>query len=622
MLADPPFPASSAGLSCSGSRIQTTSGATVTTFDELVHGLFADLFRASPVFATWIGNHDHDGEWPDRTEAGSQALVSLLDRWTEAFAALPAAALTPDQAIDRDIVLGELAAMRFAETELRAEAWDPLAWVYLLGEGIHLLLAREFAPLGVRLASAAARIEGIPAVLAAARERLVGVPGREQPVGVGGRPVSCLHTTVALDQLAGIGELCREALVAAADADAEGELAPVRARLEPAAAAAEAALDAFAAHLRDVVLPAAEGEGRLGLGLYAAKLRHTLRVEMTPDELEARAQREFDVVRAEMVRQARELWPALRPDEPAPDDDGALVRGALDAIADRHQLPATLLDFCRAELARVEAFCRARNLLDPPDDPLAIEWTPPFLRTFAGAMLMAPGPLDRGLRSYFYVTPIPDDWTPGQAESYLREDNDRMLVTLVIHEAFPGHYLQGAYSNRSPSLVRTGFSSGVFAEGWAVYVTQVMMDLGYAADDPALLLVHWKLYLRAVTNALIDVGIHARGMTEAEAIGLMVEGSFQERSEAVKKYERARLSSTQLGEYFVGSIAMWDLEAERRRRLAIASGDPRGAAAVPAPRVVGGFGETPGFDYREHLEAVLAHGTPPIPALRAILLGD
>ena len=584
----------------------------MTTFDELVHGLFADLFRASPVLATWIGSHENDGSWPDQSAAGSRALVALLDRWAGAVAALAPDALTPDEAIDRDIVLGELAAMRFAETEVRAEEWDPLAWVYLLGEGIHLLLAREFAPLGVRLASAAARIEGIPAVLAAARERLV---------GSGDRPVSRLHTEVALTQLPGIGELCRGALAAAAGADEEGELAPVRARLEPAVASAEAALEAFAAHLRDVVLPAAEGEGRIGPDLFAAKLRHTLQAEMTPDDLEARGRREFDAVRSEMVRLARDLWPGLRPDDPMPADEGALVRGALDRIAEQHRRPDELLDFCRVELARVEAFCRERELIGLADEPLAIDWTPVFLRAFGGAMLDSPGPLDRGLRSYFYVTPPPDDWTPEQVESFLREDNDRMLVTLVIHEAVPGHYLQLAYANRSPSFVRAAFSSGVFAEGWAVYVTQVMMDLGYRADDPALLLVHWKLYLRAVTNALIDVGIHAHGMTEEEAVELMVEGGFQERSEAVRKYERARLTSTQLSTYFVGSISMWDLEEERRRRLAVASGDPRGAAAVAAPRIVGGFGETPGFAYREHLESVLAHGTPPIPALRRILLG-
>jgi uncharacterized protein (DUF885 family) len=195
-----------------------------------------------------------------------------------------------------------------------------------------------------------------------------------------------------------------------------------------------------------------------------------------------------------------------------------------------------------------------------------------------------------------------------------------MLQLLVIHEAVPGHYLQGVYANRSRSLARTVFGSGVFAEGWAVYVTQVMIDAGFAADDSALLLNHWKFYLRSVTNALIDIGIHTAGMTEAEAIALMVDGGFQEEAEARSKYDRARLSSTQLCTYFVGSVEMWDLERERRRRLAAASGDPRGADAVPEPRVVGGYGATPGFVYREHLEEVLSHGEPPIPFLRRLVL--
>jgi hypothetical protein len=121
---------------------------------------------------------------------------------------------------------------------------------------------------------------------------------------------------------------------------------------------------------------------------------------------------------------------------------------------------------------------------------------------------------------------------------------------------------------------------------------------------------------------MIDIGIHAGSMTQEEAMDLMVRGGFQEESEATKKWDRARLTSTQLSTYFVGSMEMWSLERERRVRAAIASGDPRGAAAVPAPRVVGGFGETPGFSYREHLESVIAHGSPPIPVLHRILIGS
>ena len=232
----------------------------------------------------------------------------------------------------------------------------------------------------------------------------------------------------------------------------------------------------------------------------------------------------------------------------------------------------------------------------------------------------SPGPLAGGPRGLSPTPPSGHDAPPKRVESHLREDNDRMLRLLTIHEAVPGHYLQGVYANRFPSVVRSIFWSGVYAEGWAVYVTQVMMDEGYGADDPALLLTHWKFYLRSVTNALIDVAIHTAGMTEDEAIELMVEGGFQERAAARSKYDRARLSSTQLSTYFVGSLAFWELEDAARRRAATTAG--AGDQAVPQPRVVGSYGATPGFRYRDHLEACLAHGSPPMPILRRLVLGD
>ena len=128
-----------------------------------------------------------------------------------------------------------------------------------------------------------------------------------------------------------------------------------------------------------------------------------------------------------------------------------------------------------------------------------------------------------------------------------------MLRLLAIHEGVPGHYLQGAYANRTPSLARAVFGSGMFAEGWAVYVTQVLMDLGYGDHEPALLLTHWKFYLRAIINALIDVAIHTAGMTEDEAIELMVDGGFQEAGRGARPSTCARgLTSTQLSHLLPG----------------------------------------------------------------------
>jgi uncharacterized protein (DUF885 family) len=559
-----------------------------------------------------MGNHDHDDRWPDRSDAGRNARAAFTDRWLADFRAMTD--LRTEDAIDRDLLIGELEAGRFADEVLRDEAWDPLTWIYLIGDGLFNLQAREFAPLADRLTSTAGRLEGLPAVLDAARTTLV---------GTGDRPVARLHTETALERLAGIEELIADALAAADAATESGDrdVAAVRPRLIAGAETARLALAAFEAHLREVVLPASEGEGRLGRELFAEKMRHTMRSDtLTPERILAEADREYVAVRAELVRLARELWPAWRPGEPEPDTEDALVRGVLDAIARIHQRAEDLLDFCRAENGRIEAFCRERDLIGLADEPLVIQWTPVFLRSFGGAMLISPGPLDKGEKTFFAITPMPDDWTDEQRESNLREDNDRMLRLLTIHEAVPGHYLQGVYSNRSPSLVRSIFQSGLFAEGWAVYVTQVMMDVGYGADDPALVFTNWKYYLRAIINAIIDARIHCDGMTGDEAVALMVDGGFQEEAEARAKYDRARLSSTQLSTYFAGSMEMWDIEREVRRRAAVAAGDRRGAAAVPEPRVVGGFGETPGFRYRPHLESVIAHGTPPTSLLRRILL--
>ncbi len=230
------------------------------------------------------------------------------------------------------------------------------------------------------------------------------------------------------------------------------------------------------------------------------------------------------------------------------------------------------------------------------------------MRPYGGAFLSPPGPLDKGQDSYYFITPPDETKGPEAVESYLREDNFRAQRLTSVHEAIPGHYLQLNASNHSKSLARAVFWSGPFAEGWAVYVTQVMMDAGYGDHDPALWLTHWKYYLRAVTNAIMDVRIQALGMTEDEAMALMIGGGFQEQHEAQAKWLRAQLTSTQLVTYYLGSVEMWDLEIEARKRAARAAGAAE--SVVPEQRIAGGLGETPGFDHRRHLESVIAYGTP------------
>lgn len=553
----------------------------------LVDELLADVFRIWPVTATDAGEHRHDGRWPDLSEEGRQERIAFLADAERRLAAIDPAPLSRAEAADRRVMLDQLASMRFGEETLREPSWSPLWYVYLLGGGLFTLLTREFAPVEARLESAAQRLRGIPELLAAARHTL-SAPGE--------RAVSRLHAEKALERLPGIGSLA-DALAAEAERTGNAGLAG---EVREAAGVARSALTEFGEWLREELLPRADGDFRLGAELHREKFRHALMTDLAPEELQRQAEVAYAEVRAEMTRVARELWPAWVGDAPIPADDGEVVRPVLDRIAAEHPRAEELLDFCRAENERIETFVREVDLIGLPDDPIDIIWTPEFLRSFGGAMLISPGPLDRGLKSFFAITPMPDDWTDEQRESYLREDNTRMLRLLTIHEAVPGHYLQLAWANRCDSLPRTVFGSGMFAEGWAVYVTQVMMDVGYGADDPALMLVHWKFFLRGITNALMDIGIHAGSMDEEEAMRLMIDGGFQERSEAAEKWNRARLSSTQLCEYYLGSVEMTELEREARRRAAVEGRE---------------------FAYRPFLESVISHGTPPPRVARELIFG-
>jgi len=49
-------------------------------------------------------------------------------------------------------------------------------------------------------------------------------------------------------------------------------------------------------------------------------------------------------------------------------------------------------------------------------------------------MLDSPGPLDKGQKAFYFMTPPPEDWTPDQVESYLAEENDRQIDLTTIHE--------------------------------------------------------------------------------------------------------------------------------------------------------------------------------------------
>ncbi|MCA9716980.1 MAG: DUF885 domain-containing protein [Myxococcales bacterium] len=581
-------------------------------------------FALAPVAATGAGAHEHDGRWPDVSPEGVSRERAFIEQITREVAAIPRAQLDADAALELELIQNHVDGWRFA---LDVERWhhtNPFHYVSSVGSGLDDLISRDFAPLEQRADDLASRLEGLPKLI---DQALANLRPAEQ--------VFAPHARVAAAQLDGAITLIEREIPERTKA-APPEL---RRRIADASPPAAQALRRMQTTLRDVIMPVAKGQWRLGPERFDARLRLTLQTNMSAEEVVTRARAEHDRVRARMATLARELYPSLlgegalenflahaRGDEDALNTQ--IVRDVLAALADDHPTAARLRDACEANLERLQRFVADKRLVPlDPNEVLEVIWTPPHARGYAIAGLASPGPLDAqkpGLPSFYLVQPVPEDWSEQRRESFLREYNSFMLEILSIHEAIPGHFVQLYLGKREPSRLRRVLGNGAFIEGWAVYAERLMVEAGYAGagppegakrprgvskglwrvkTDPALraraIELHGlKFYLRTVTNAILDNEIHAGDMTEEQAVRLMVERSYQEEGEARAKWVRAQLISTQLSTYFVGATA-WFALRERAEAQAKAAG-----AAL----------DLHGF----HGEA-LGHGAPPVHRLPALM---
>jgi uncharacterized protein (DUF885 family) len=558
-------------------------------FEALAKRYVDEFGRYSPVYATQLGDHRFDGQLDDLSAEGRARTLAWNRELLAELGAIDRSKLSRANQVDAAVLDNQLRYSAWSEERYRDWSWDPLVYTQLTGQALYGLLARDFAPLPERLKSLTARLEKLPTLLEQTRANLV--PGK----------VPSIHAETAIRQNPGVLSLVDQLVVPNLGKLEQAD----RARLEKAIAEARTAVQTHQKWLETELKPRAKGEFRIGQALYDEKLGFALMSPLSRTEIRRRAEAEVIAVRAKMYEIARQVLagrpdaPAL-PAEPTREQQQAAIAAALNLAAVDQPPRDGMVEFARETLKETTDFVRAKGFITVPDEPLEIIEMPEFQRGVAVAYCDSPGPLDKGQRTFYAVSPIPTDWNAQQVDSFLREYNRRSIANLTIHEAMPGHYLQIAHSNDYPSTLRAMLGSGPFIEGWAVYTERVMQEQGFRADDPLMRLVQLKWYLRAVTNAIIDSAIHVDGMTRDEAMKLMVETGFQEEREAAGKWVRAQLTSAQLSTYFVGYQEHADMRAEAERRA-------------------GGAGK---LDMKSYHDRVLSYGSPPVRYVRALLFDE
>jgi uncharacterized protein (DUF885 family) len=527
-------------------------------FAPLAERIVDAVLESNPPLASFAGDHRFDDQLPDYSAGGVAGDVAMLRDAALALSQVDEDELSVDARVDHEVLLSLVERGIFEYTEVREHEWNPLE--HNPGYLLHALIARPFAPAEQRLSNVAARLSAIPDALATARAVLHDCPR--------------VHVETAVGQFAGTEALIRvelPALLVEAPSMAD--------RVNPAAAQALTALEEFGGWLRGQLSEGGIGRNpRLGRPLWEARLWHTLDTELSAAEVLSRAWANLDRVSAELRDCAAELT-----GEKATDDT---VRLALDRLADEHPTNASIVDLAGTALAEATEFVAAQDLVSLVDDPCVIQEMPEFARGVAVAYCQPPGPLETAdVPTFYCIAPTPTDWSAQRVESFYREYNNHMIRNLTVHEAMPGHFLQLAHSRRyrGGTRVRALGFSGPFCEGWAVYVEELLADLGFGGLP--IKLQQLKMQLRMSLNAIIDQLVHCENMSETDAMELMTTRGFQEDGEAAGKWRRALLTSTQLSTYFVGYAEVRQIAANRPAGTPVrAWHDAMLAHGSPSPR--------------------------------------
>jgi uncharacterized protein (DUF885 family) len=559
--------------------------------EEFIH----ETLALSPSSASQAGYHQHvdpktgktialDALLDDVSVAGIAEQRGLYAHWRERFhAETPLASLGIEDAADWQLIDDQIALSLLEFDRIHNYKHNPTVYVELLGAALFQPLTDDYAPEDVRLSHILSRIAGTPHFLDEARGQLVDA----DPIFI----------KVAIEENDGNIDLIQTTIAPAIPAGSK-----LKAQYDQVAPQAIEALKNFSRWLHDDLgKHKTDRTWRLGKELYAEKFRLVMETPVTPDQVLADAEGELKKTRAEMLEIALPLHKQYFPDH---DDHASLgpqerenkvISEVLHKISEDRPKRDDLMQTVKDDLVGIRQFIIDKKIVSLKSrDNLKVIPTPPFMRgIYSVAGFHSAPPLDPNAEAQYWVTPIDPKTPEDKAESKLREYNNWVLKWLTIHEALPGHYVQAEHANEiqpvTRRLARGLYGNGAYVEGWAEYIAQVMMQQGFADNDPRYRISYLKVWLRAIGNTILDVRMQTMNMTDDEAMSFMMNDAFQTRAEADGKLQRAKLSSTQLPTYFVGTSEWWRLrhayEAAKGKDFTLADFHNRALdqGALPVP---------------------------------------
>jgi uncharacterized protein (DUF885 family) len=550
---DPPGGSPSATASASqaaapSSAAPRASAASAAAGDPKLDAVLDAVVMGRPSVCRSLGmRKECDGKVADYSSDGIKKRIAALEDARRTLETVDK--LVPGSDADLDRALLRLAVQEELFGLVDLARWQKRPQFYDELFAVEAYLTRDYAPLDDRVRSMVLHVKAALAQTDHIAKNLAG------PL-----PEAFVKTDIGIFK--GYAEYLR--------GDVLKLIAPVKdeaLRTEATAAVKELAdrAEAVAKHLEKVELPRADQSYALGPDKYKKLLLVQESLDTSLDELSAMAEEDL----ARNKKAYEELQAKVKVSRP-------------DAKA--------LLESARKVTFEGKDFLEKKGLVTiPPEGKLEIKETPPFMR-WNSAFLDGPGPFDRpDLVAYYYIT-LPDPkWSAKEQEEYIMAYGTLMATS--VHEVFPGHFLQGQWARRAPTRAQKSLGSYSFVEGWAHYAEELMVEHGFGESDPQNRLGQLGDALLRNCRFVVSIGLHARGMTVAQAQERFEKDCFQDKATAKQQAYRGTFDPGYFA-YTLGKIQIRKLKAEAKQALG------------------------PKFDEKKFHDALLSHGSPPVPLIR------
>ena len=506
-------------------------------FPKVAAEYLNDLYSRHPTIAAASGLHTWDSQLEDLSSHAINDEISAIQRFQSRLQKIPPLQLCLSDLLDLQILASNMKSRRLELEQIKNYERNPGVYSDVLSGALLQIASFGYAPAETRLRAIIDKEKQVPRFLDAARTNVRHVP-----------PV---YLKVAREAFKGTLDFVKSDLPAAFQTVADpGLQAEFRKSTQIAA-------DALAKHLKHLsgINPDPAATFAIGKLNYEAKLRYDEGLDIPVEKLLAIANRELAKTQEEFRRtaalidsrrNARDVWAGIQRDHPKA---GSLVSEA------------------GKQLETLVRFITEKRIVTLPDDRTpVVAPTPDFMR-WSTASMWTPGPFERGgVQARYLVTDVNPKWTEQQKEEYLGSLNYPQLWTTSIHEAYPGHYVQGMALRQVTSPVRKtlAIAPGTFVEGWAHYAEQMMFEEGFGGGDPKLKMGQLGDALLRLGRFVVGIREHTGGMTVDEATRFFMDNAYMGETPSRIEAERGTFDPTYLV-YSVGKLAILKLREDYRR---------------------------------------------------------